>query len=65
LLVADALTDGRLVAPFGVGARSWLGYYLVTAPARRVSAKVRAFKRWVVEEVTTTMTEFGSGGSAD
>ena len=31
LLVADALADGRLVAPFGVSARSGLGYYFATA----------------------------------
>ena len=30
-LAADALADGRLVAPFGVTASSGLGHYLVTA----------------------------------
>jgi LysR family glycine cleavage system transcriptional activator len=60
LLVADALADGRLVAPFGISAGSGLGYYLATAAGRRPSAKVLAFKRWIVEEVATTMSEFAS-----
>jgi LysR family transcriptional regulator, glycine cleavage system transcriptional activator len=50
LLVADALADGRLVAPFGTGVRSDLGYYLVTAAGRQTSKKVLAFKRWIAEE---------------
>lgn len=60
LLVADALADGRLVAPFGVSARSGLGYYIATAAGRRPSAKVLAFKRWLVAEVAKTVAEFGS-----
>ena len=31
LLAADALSDGGLVAPFGVRAASGLGYYLATS----------------------------------
>ena len=53
LLVADCLADGRLVAPFGISARSGLGYYLVTAAGRRPSANVLAFKRWIVEEAAS------------
>ncbi|WP_158816810.1 LysR substrate-binding domain-containing protein [Methylocapsa sp. S129] len=64
LLVADALTDGRLVAPFGVSAGSGLGYYLATAAGRRPSAKVLAFKRWIVEEVAKTVAEFGARAAA-
>jgi LysR family transcriptional regulator, glycine cleavage system transcriptional activator len=60
LLVADALADGRLVAPFGISARSGLGYYLATAEGRRPSAKVLAFKRWIVEEIARTVSEFKS-----
>jgi LysR family glycine cleavage system transcriptional activator len=60
LLVADALADGRLVAPFGVSASSGLGYYLATAEGRRASAKVVAFKRWIVGEVARTVAEFGA-----
>jgi DNA-binding transcriptional LysR family regulator len=57
LLVADALADGRLVAPFGSRAASDLGYYLVTSG--RDSRKVTAFKRWIREEVAATMSLFG------
>jgi LysR family transcriptional regulator, glycine cleavage system transcriptional activator len=64
LLVADCLADGRLVAPFGISARSGLGYYLVTAAGRRPSAKVVAFKRWIAEEIARTMADFGSRDSA-
>lgn len=58
LLAADALADGRLVAPFPVCARIDLSYYLVTAASRRESPKVRAFKAWLREEVETTMARF-------
>jgi DNA-binding transcriptional LysR family regulator len=54
LLVADALADGRLTAPFGVRGWRGLGYYFVTAPGRRLSRKVLAFKRWLVEEAAGT-----------
>ncbi|MEI8699387.1 LysR substrate-binding domain-containing protein [Mesorhizobium sp. ISC15] len=58
LLTADALTDGRLVAPFGVRAESGLGYWLVTAKTE--SRKVRDFKIWIREEIAATMAQFGS-----
>jgi LysR family transcriptional regulator, glycine cleavage system transcriptional activator len=60
LLVADALADGRLVAPFGISAYSGLGYYLATAAGRRPSAKVLAFKRWIVDEVARTASDLAS-----
>lgn len=58
LLAADALADGRLVAPFPVCARIDLSYYFVTAASRRESPKVRAFKAWLREEIETTMARF-------
>jgi LysR family glycine cleavage system transcriptional activator len=64
LLVADCLADGRLVAPFGISARSGLGYYLVTAAGRRLSANVLAFKRWIAEEVAKTVADLGARGGA-
>jgi LysR family glycine cleavage system transcriptional activator len=60
LLVADALADGRLVAPFGLSAASGLGYYFATAAGRRPSRRVLAFKRWIVAEVARTVAEFGA-----
>lgn len=58
LLAADALADGRLVAPFPVCARIDLSYYFVTASSRRESPKVRAFKAWLREEIGATMARF-------
>ncbi len=58
LLAADALADGRLVAPFPICARIDLSYYFVTAASRRESPKVRAFKAWLREEVEATMARF-------
>ncbi|RWB26082.1 LysR substrate-binding domain-containing protein [Mesorhizobium sp.] len=60
LLAADALADGRLVAPFGVRAQSGLGYWLVTSAAKTESRKVRDFKVWIREEIAATMAQFGS-----
>ncbi|RUV59105.1 LysR family transcriptional regulator [Mesorhizobium sp. M5C.F.Ca.IN.020.29.1.1] len=65
LLAADALADGRLVAPFGVRAQSGLGYWLVTSAAKTESRKVRDFKVWIREEIAATMAQFGSHTSAN
>jgi LysR family transcriptional regulator, glycine cleavage system transcriptional activator len=65
LLAADALADGRLVAPFGVRAQSGLGYWLVTSAAKTESRKVRDFKLWIREEIAATMAQFGSLASVD
>ncbi|TIP75637.1 MAG: LysR family transcriptional regulator [Mesorhizobium sp.] len=65
LLTADALADGRLVAPFGVRAQSGLGYWLVTSATKTESRKVRDFKVWIREETAATMAQFGSLISAN
>lgn len=54
-LAADALADGRLVAPFSISARTGFGHYLVTAQGKRASRKVDCFRKWVNEEVKTAM----------
>lgn len=59
LLAADALADGRLVAPFGVKAASGLGYYLVTPASDETSRKVTAFRKWVKAEIAATLAKFG------
>ncbi|WP_192362533.1 LysR substrate-binding domain-containing protein [Mesorhizobium mediterraneum] len=64
LLTADALADGRLVAPFGVRADSGLGYWLVTSASMSESRKVRDFKAWIREEIEATMAQFGALDSA-
>jgi DNA-binding transcriptional LysR family regulator len=64
LLAADALADGRLVAPFGVRAQSGLGYWLVTSATKTESRKVRDFKIWIREEIAATVAQFRSLDSA-
>ncbi len=64
LLTADALAEGRLVAPFGIRAKTGLGYWLVTSSAKAESRKVRDFKAWIREEIALTMTRFGSSTTA-
>lgn len=64
LLTADALTDGRLVAPFGVRAESGLGYWMVTSATKAESRKVRDFKAWIREEIDATMAQFRTLDSA-
>ena len=60
LLSADALADGRLVAPFGITVASGLGYYLVSSKLERPGRKVRDFTIWLREEVAATMARFGT-----
>lgn len=64
LLTADALADGRLVAPFGVRAESGLGYWMVTSATKSESRKVRDFKAWIREEIAATMAQFRALDSA-
>ncbi|RUU05093.1 LysR family transcriptional regulator [Mesorhizobium sp. USDA-HM6] len=64
LLTADALADGRLVAPFGVRAESGLGYWMVTSATKSESRKVRDFKTWIREEIAATMAQFRALDSA-
>lgn len=64
LLCADALADGRLVAPFGITVASGLGYYLVSSARVRASGKVRDFSIWLREEVAQTMARFGDRTAA-
>jgi len=59
LLAADALADGRLVAPFGVRATSGLGYWLVSSASEREPSKVTQFKAWIREEIDATIRQFG------
>ena len=64
LLAADALADGRLVAPFGVRVDSGLGYWMVTSTSKAESRKVRDFKIWIREEIAQTMAQFSALESA-
>jgi len=64
LLTADALADGRLVAPFGVRAESGLGYWMVTSATKAESRKVRDFKVWIREEIAAAVAQFQALNSA-
>lgn len=60
LLAAEALADGRLVAPFGFAAESGLGYWLCTAESAPTRRKVTNFKAWLREELAASAPGFGS-----
>lgn len=51
MMSADAVSDGRLVRPFGVSVESELGYWLIAAEGRREPKKVRLFREWLRAEV--------------
>jgi DNA-binding transcriptional LysR family regulator len=51
MMSADAVSDGRLVRPFGTSVRSRLGYWLIVAEGRREPKKVRLFREWLRTEV--------------
>ena len=50
MMSADAVSDGRLVRPFGVNVRSGAGYWLAVAKGRRERRKVRLFRAWLRDE---------------
>ncbi|MCA1441591.1 LysR family transcriptional regulator [Ensifer sp. IC4062] len=54
-LAGFAVTEGSLVAPFGIRAKTGFGHYFVRSPSRRESKAALAFKRWVRDEVEEGM----------
>jgi DNA-binding transcriptional LysR family regulator len=54
-LAADAIAEGRLVAPFDVRARTGFGHYFVTAKGQREGRHVRLFKQWMQAELADSM----------
>ncbi|THK39612.1 LysR family transcriptional regulator [Ensifer sp. MPMI2T] len=54
-LAGFAVTEGSLVAPFGIRAKTGFGHYFVRSPSRRESKAAVAFKRWVRDEVEEGM----------
>jgi DNA-binding transcriptional LysR family regulator len=57
-LAGQSLAEGRLVAPFGIRAKTGFGHYFVTAPAAREPRKVRDFKAWIRAEMAETLALF-------
>lgn len=55
MMAADALADGRLVAPLPTRWRSRLGYWFVTSAERHAPAKVGRFRAWLDAEVRASM----------
>jgi len=50
---ADELATGRLIQPFPLVRKSAHGFWLVYPEARRRSAKIRAFRDWILSEAGT------------
>lgn len=55
-LVADDLAAGRLVRPFTMALKgpAQFAYHLVHAPARAEEPIIKAFRRWILDEVAQT-----------
>jgi LysR family transcriptional regulator, glycine cleavage system transcriptional activator len=53
-LLAELLRDGRLVAPFGGGAASQRGYYLMLSPRGAENPDAQDFARWLRVESEST-----------
>jgi LysR family glycine cleavage system transcriptional activator len=52
-LVASAIAQGRLVAPFDIAVGQNYAYYLVTPEAISTRPAVQAFRNWLLEEAKT------------
>lgn len=57
-LAGFSLAEGRLVAPFGIRAKTGFGHYFVTAEGTREPKKVKDFKAWIREEMADTLALF-------
>lgn len=66
-LVADDLAARRLVRPFSMALKgpSQFAYHLVHAPRRSEEPLIKAFRRWVLEEVSRTGVPDGAALAAD
>jgi len=53
VLVADALAEGRLVAPFDLAIESNYAYWFVCAPDRLDGPRMSAFRTWVRRQTAT------------
>ena len=55
-LVADDLAAGRLVRPFPMALKgpAQFAYHLVHAPQRAEEPLIKAFRRWILDEVSST-----------
>jgi LysR family glycine cleavage system transcriptional activator len=66
-LVADDLAARRLVRPFSIALKgpAQFAYHLVHAPQRSEEPLIKAFRRWVLDEVARTgVPDSGAAGPA-
>ena len=64
MMSADAVSDGRLVRPFNRPVEGPQGYFLVVAKGRRESAKLRALRSWLADEVPASVDGYLNQGRA-
>ena len=57
MMAADALADGRLVAPFDIRTDTEYGYWFATSADRHMPAKVSRFKAWLETEIGGTQMQ--------
>ena len=57
LLVADALSDGRVVCPFPITAPSRLQYYVVCHPDRHDERAIVMLREWLLETARATVAD--------
>ncbi len=60
VLAIDALGEGWLVKPFAFELADHGGYYLVRAAGTRESAPARAFREWLIAEMSETARDFNA-----
>jgi DNA-binding transcriptional LysR family regulator len=63
MMSADAVSDGRLVRPFGHAVEGPQGYFLVVAKGRRESRKLRALRSWLATEVPASVDGYLNQGA--
>jgi LysR family glycine cleavage system transcriptional activator len=65
-LVAEHLTRGELIEPFGAAGRidSPYAYWLIESPQGRARAEVRQFTQWVLAQAELTRRAIGECGAA-
>lgn len=64
VLVADDLAAGRLVKPFDLALPAQYAYYIACAPQSFDRPKVKAFREWLLEEITPYRKETEETGKA-
>jgi len=64
MMSADTVSDGRLVRPFNRPVEGPQGYFLVVAKGRRESAKLRALRSWLADEVPASVDGYLNQGRA-